>query len=236
MTKLITTSNPKTIKGMKYAFATAILHLAPHKLSGHLVCPNASASCIKLCLHTAGNPIYQTGKDRARIRRTKFYFEKRQVFMIQLHHELQLFIKLQKRKRLVPTIRPNGTSDLIGLGVAVAKWFPDVQVYDYTKNFSSLLRELPKNYHLTFSRSETNWSECVKALQLGFNVAVVFKDEIPETFAGYKVINGDETDLRFLDKRGGYILALTAKGLAKQDNTGFALTREQVAEINAMCH
>ena len=53
------------------------------------------------------------------------------------------------------------------------------------------------------------------------NVAVVF-NKLPETYLGRKVINGDDTDLRFLDERG-VVVGLKAKGKAKKDNTGFVV-------------
>ena len=49
---------------------------------------------------------------------------------------------------------------------------------------------------------------------------MVFKDNIPSEYKGYKVINGDDHDLRFLDDRGA-IVGLKAKGQAKHDQSGF---------------
>ena len=45
-------------------------------------------------------------------------------------------------------------------------------------------------------------------------------DNIPESFKGFQVVNGDDTDLRFLDKRG-VVVGLIEKGMAKKDETGF---------------
>jgi hypothetical protein len=59
------------------------------------------------------------------------------------------------------------------------------------------------------------------AISNGMYVAVVFKS-VPETYLGRPVINGDETDLRFLDPRG-VIVGLKAKGKAKKDTTGFVV-------------
>jgi hypothetical protein len=56
---------------------------------------------------------------------------------------------------------------------------------------------------------------------MGGNVAVVF-DELPKTYLGYEVINGDDTDLRFLDKKG-VVVGLKAKGKGKYDKTGFVV-------------
>jgi hypothetical protein len=35
------------------------------------------------------------------------------------------------------------------------------------------------------------------------------------------LVGGDETDLRFLDAKGGHVVALTAKGKARYDKSGF---------------
>ena len=103
---------------------------------------------------------------------------------------------------------------------------PETQFYDYTKSFQRMAKfinrspEFPSNYHLTFSRSEHNETLCDMVLQMGGNVAVVFRDQLPKTWKGFEVVNGDENDLRFLDK-SGVVDGLIEKGLAKQDETGF---------------
>ena len=81
---------------------------------------------------------------------------------------------------------------------------------------------LMKNYHLTFSRSECNDNETKKLLSLGANIACVFRDGLPKSWQGREVIDGDETDLRFLDGQNK-IVGLVEKGLAKKDETGFVL-------------
>jgi hypothetical protein len=57
-------------------------------------------------------------------------------------------------------------------------------------------------------------------LEMGGNVAVVFRNQLPQTWKGYEVVNGDENDLRFLDKQG-VVIGLIEKGMAKKDATGF---------------
>ena len=96
--------------------------------------------------------------------------------------------------------------------------FPDVQFYDYTKLANR--KDLPSNYRLTFSLAEDNEVQAWAALTLGINIAVVFKNRLPENFMGHRVINGNESDLRFLDPMG-VIVGLKAKGKAKRDTTGF---------------
>ena len=104
--------------------------------------------------------------------------------------------------------------------------FKDVQFYDYTvinKRMTKYLNGgMPSNYHLTYSRKEDNHFQVMEALNNGANVSVVFEKYLPKTWNGFKVINGDETDLRFLDK-SNVVVGLTAKGKAKIDNSGFVV-------------
>ena len=58
------------------------------------------------------------------------------------------------------------------------------------------------NYHLTFSYSGQNMSECLLSLADGYNVAMVFNNVLPVEFMGYKVVNADNSDLRYLDESG----------------------------------
>ena len=98
--------------------------------------------------------------------------------------------------------------------------FPDVQFYDYTKHPNR--KNIPSNYHLTFSRAEDNGEDIKQALKNGLNIAVVFEKYLPETFLGLPVIDGDKNDLRFLDPDNS-IVGLVAKGKAKKDETGFVI-------------
>ena len=115
---------------------------------------------------------------------------------------------------------------------AIFEVYPEVQFYDYTKNYTRFDKVLPKNYHLTFSYSEANkkYIDLFKPIwKTNYNIAVVFKGKtLPKTFKGRKVINGDITDHRFLDIKG-VVVGLLAKGKAKKDNSGFALEVETLA-------
>ena len=132
---------------------------------------------------------------------------------------------------MTPCLRLNLTSDLPWEkikfnGQSVFDAFPEVQFYDYTKSAERMTAFLsglmPKNYHLTFSRSEGNHNLCLSFLQSGGNVAMVFRKSLPSQFQGFAVVDGDETDLRFMDG-AGKIVGLKEKGLAKKDETGFVL-------------
>lgn len=230
--KLLTTGNPKTAKGEKLGYLTAILHLAPAWLSGFNVCPMATKGCAAACLNTAGRGgIIKKGEttnviQEARIRKTLMFFNERDEFMAQLVKEIRNFIKLAGKHGLTPAIRLNGTSDIRWETLEVdapsnniMDLFPTTQFYDYTKIPNR--RNLPANYHLTFSLAEDNDEQAKTAIANGMSVAVVFRTkDFPTTFMGLPVVNGDESDLRFLDD-GGSIIALYAKGKARKDDTGF---------------
>jgi hypothetical protein len=88
---------------------------------------------------------------------------------------------------------------------------------------------MPENYHLTVSYSEANQAYAEKVKQTRHNIAVVFRDkQLPAEYLGRKVINGDKTDLRFLDP-SGVVVGLYAKGPAKKDYSGFVIDSNIIA-------
>jgi Gene product 88 len=219
--KLLTTGNYKTVKGEKLGVLTGILYLAPAKISGYEVCPRRSPGCTSACLFTAGMGAFSTVQ-HARINKTKQYFEARDAFKAQLEKDIKALVKKAKKLNMKPAVRLNGTSDINWMGSGIMDKFPEVQFYDYTKVLNRLEKDIPKNYNITFSRSEINDADCRWALELGFNVAVVFKT-LPQQYMGRQVINGDETDVRFADAKG-VVIGLTAKGKARKDNSGFVVS------------
>jgi hypothetical protein len=233
MFKLLSTSNTKIIKGEGRGYKSYILHLAPADESGHEVCPKRTAGCTKGCLNKSGHGgMFKPGEtsnpvQRARIRRTKYFFANRDAFMVDLAQDIRKAIKSAKKKGLTPVFRLNGTSDLSWekywvpvYDMTLFELFSDVQFYDYTKVLGRKIDNFP-NYHLTFSRAESNDADVRKALLAGLNVAQVY-DTIPEG-----VYSADEDDLRFLDPAVG-IIGLKAKGPAKKDYTGFVIRIKSV--------
>jgi hypothetical protein len=209
-TNLLGTSSAKTEKGEKIGYTTYIMYLAPHKQNtkGKNVCANASKGCAKACLYKSGRGKF-SNVELARINKTDYFFGDKNGFLEQLIKEISKAQKKHLKNDSKYCVRLNGTSDLPienikYKGQNLLEMFPNVQFYDYTKSVSRMLKYLdgglPSNYHLTFSRSEDNDAECDIILAKGGNVAMVFKKDIPTSYRGYKVINGDENDLRFLDQ------------------------------------
>lgn len=228
--KLLTTANAKIRKGEKIGFKTFGIHLAPASLSGFNVCKDASAGCAASCLNTAGMGAF-SNVQLARIEKTRLFFKNKVAFLAQLIKEIAAAIKSAEKQGLTAVFRLNLTSDLPWEKIklndkTVFQLFPQVTFYDYTKSpermTAFLAGEMPKNYHLTFSKSETNGAIAESILKSGGNVAMVFRKSLPSKWLGAEVINGDETDLRFLDG-AGKIIGLVEKGKAKKDASGFVV-------------
>lgn len=223
--ELLTVGNVKTTKGEKLGYLTFIQHFAPAKLSGREVCPSRSAGCTAACLNAAGRggmttrgTTFASGTiQSARRRRTLMFFNQRDEYFALLIRDIERAIVKARKLGMVPCFRLNGTSDLawereiIAQGQTIFDRFPDVQFYDYTKVYERLGRT-PPNYDLTFSASEDNIPQVELVLrQRSARVAAVFTD-VPPRFWEVPVINGDDTDLRFLDPKG-IVIGLTLKRL-----------------------
>ena len=218
--------NAKTTKGEKLGYLTGILYLSPSDIvEGVQLCPFASKGCREACLYSAGRGKF-SNVQQARKRKTMLYRDNLEAFMRSIVKDVIRVVRKAKRDGKIAAIRLNGTSDIRyedivdSKGQNIFEMFKDVIFYDYSKSVKRVLKVNIPNYHLTFSASEVTSEILIKKIvNKGKNVAVVFRD-IPSTFIGETVINGDETDLRFLDK-SGVIVGLLAKGDAKKDNTGF---------------
>jgi hypothetical protein len=218
-------NNYKTVKGQKYGYKTAILYLAPSINSGFNVCPQASEGCKSACLYTSGHGRFDNVK-QGRINKTRWYIQERESFLIQLTKEIKNFVNNCKKNNFIPCIRLNGTSDISWENMGILQEFPTVQFYDYTKVFKRMKMycngQMPSNYHLTYSLNEDNKELAFEVLKMKGNISAVFRNYLPTEYEGYQVVNGDESDLRFLDKKN-CIVGLIAKGDAKRDSSGFVL-------------
>ena len=250
-------SNHKIAKSEKFKggkYSTMILHLAPSTISGYNTCPHASEGCKAICLNQAGqggcnkdHKLVNNTCHVARVGRITLLKTNKRFFFKKLKLEIDKFIMMCEFKGSLPCLRLNGTSDLNWSKIKdpeskknLMELYPDVQFYDYTKDINQL-KNVPKNYYFTFSRSESNQLNVAKALSMGINIAVVFdkKMGLPDTYMGYPVFDADQTDLRFLDNElSGHkkpiVIGLLEKGyLAKHDKTGFVIRESDLMKAVA---
>jgi hypothetical protein len=224
-------TNAKTIKNDQ---ETYILYLSPYNLNdtGKNVCPFATKGCAKACLNSAGRGKF-SNVQLARRRKTNLFFQDPQKFTQDLALDLAKINNKALKENKTIFVRLNGTSDINFekllnryLNISFAQ-FAGLKFYDYTKDKNKALEystnEKRVKYRITYSRSEKDTDMDIKTLlNNGVNVAAVFSKDLPNTYLGYPVINGDLTDLRFNDQLG-VIVGLKAKGDGKKDTSGFVI-------------
>ena len=257
---IFSTDSAKAAKATGYGYLNGIHYMAPASTGGHgNLCSHASAHCMALCLgeysgqaamvrdlEHGTNSVRESRKSKARL-----FMTERATYLNHMARSTQALIRKAKREGLAPCVRLNGSTDiaferisfvvdertakrlsnaaLAGRVMTLLQLFPQTQFVDYTKN-PNRLGKAPANLHLTLSFSGDNWHACQQALTDGHNVAIVFRDGLPETYQGWQVINGDLHDLRQLDPQGatGVIVGLSPKGLkAKRTQTPFIIERAQ---------
>lgn len=216
-------TNAKTAKnGLK----TLILYLAPftQNSKGINLCPKATAGCAAACLFTAGRGAF-SNVAQSRMNRTEYYLHDRPRFLAQAAKEINRAAK--KVDKLA--VRLNGTSDikLVEMLTLAHEIAPNVVFYDYTKierkaGFRKTVQGHDYIVTYSFNESPDAIPNALQVLNRGGNVAVVFRKNLPDTFLGYPVIDGDKSDILMLYNRN-VILGLKAKGKAKKDTTGFVI-------------
>jgi len=222
-------TNSKTAKNN---IETYILYLSPEKQNskGVNLCPKASKGCAAACLYTAGRGKF-TNVKASRINKSEYYISDKKTFINQLSKELvKIAAKAIKQDKKI-AIRLNGTSDqdfisiikkYNNLDLLNDKQFKNLVFYDYTAILGKIKKYINTSYSLTLSRKEDNESDILQALQLGGNVAAVFRDDLPTTYKGFEVVDGDKSDLEMIYNKN-VILGLKAKGDAKKDKSGFVI-------------
>lgn len=257
MKMLSVNADAKTSKGTKQGYLTGVLYLAPANVAGPNVCPDSTPGCRETCLFTAGRGVFRSVY-KGRVAKTRALRADRGAFMRDVVRDVRALVSKADRLGLTPLVRLNGTSDIPWENVPAAgaggiatmrnvmEVFPFVQFYDYTKSTRRMLAfldgRMPKNYHLTYSRSEYNDADALRVLARGGNVAVVFStrrgDALPRFWKGYRVVDGDVSDVRTADSvpgsynpangaasigAAGVVIGLRAKGRARRDTSGFVV-------------
>jgi len=227
-------TNAKTAKN---EIKTFILYLAPHTQNAAKInlCPMASKGCAAACLYNAGRGAF-TSVQNARINKTNFYISDKSLFIKKLAGEIIKETAKAKKKGEQIAFRLNGTSDqdFVYLlkkyaGLDIADLAPVAVFYDYTKILGKVKKYInAPNYVVTYSRAEDNERDAIAALNMGANVSAVFSDQLPATYKGFKVVDGDASDLVMLN-HAGVILGLRAKGKkARTDSTGFVINSNKL--------
>ena len=227
-------TNAKTAKN---EIKTFILYLAPHTQNAAKInlCPMASKGCAAACLYNAGRGAFNSVQN-ARINKTNFYINNKPLFIKKLAGEIVKETAKAKKKGEQIAFRLNGTSDqdFVHLlkkyaGLNIEDLAPVAVFYDYTKILGKVKKYINhSNYILTFSRAEDNERDAIEALNMGANVSAVFSDQLPDQYKGFKVVDGDASDLVMLNNTG-VILGLRAKGKkARTDSTGFVINSNKL--------
>lgn len=224
-------SSSKMIKNKKvsgnYTYA---IYLAPASQSGYNVCSHSTKECRLGCLSTSGRAGMELlgGIERtknARIKKAKLFIEEQEFFMNWIVAEMTRFQKKAIKDGFDFSARLNTTSDIdwanVRLnGLNIFEIFPNVQFYDYTKNYQKMVDNKYSNYQLTFSYTGRNENNSIDLLVKGNNVAVVFDvkrgRELPQMYKGFEVVDGDLTDFRPNDGKG-VIIGLRWKRIANKE-------------------
>ena len=188
------------------------LSLSPHRLAAvGNVCPHSTPQCRELCLASAGKGRFGSVQ-RGRQVRTTFLAAHPLEFRAMMRDELQRTLHKYGRRHLA--FRPNVLSDLPWEREPWLDALPArLHVYGYTKRPSAV--SACGRVDMTFSISERQrtFDEAEQILEQGTRVAVVTAAELPKTFRGWPVIDGDKSDERWKDPVG--IVLLRPKGKAR---------------------
>jgi len=239
-------SSVKTLKGNKIGVETSILYLSPSDSggiykNGRIVnsCPNATKYCRAGCLGLNSGRMRFSSNWNSRKWKTVLLASDPGLFRDILIAEIKGKIVRAASNKMICAIRLNGTSDYPFIQLwDLAKMFPSVQYYDYTKSrfiLNSYLRNHESNYHLTYSANSYPRSQELSTLALknGMSVAVIV-DDAPSTVLRsdlaikvlgeknyrslecnpFVIIDGDDSDARFLDSddESGALIWLKVKG------------------------
>jgi hypothetical protein len=168
----------------------------------------------------AGNGRYDKVA-RARAMKTKFLAHDPSAFLTLVVDEIDTAVERHGKI----AVRLNTFSDIpweMVFPPLFDRWGDDVTFYDYTK-WPSAERPETEAYDITRSAHERHTEAEIKAmLAAGERVAVcldVKKGDLPASYLGFPVVDGDVHDARFTEDKGVVVL-LRPKGTARTN--GFA--------------
>ena len=255
---ILTKNQSKLSKADGINFINAGLTMSPHKEASEFFerafnhCPFATEACALACVGA------ETGQGRlpsskiARIGRTVALHFDPVLFEKLIHLEIQeLEIEARKRETLTGenwriAFRANIASDNTQFADELAMMCHESDRFGYSVpnrrivfyDYTVIPKAVIKNYgfvNRVYSRKDsTNEKQCLEVLKKGFGVAVVFAGDLPKTWKGYPVIDGDINDLWFTRKpeKGGFVVGLKVKGSNAQKqaciNSGFAISTKEI--------
>jgi hypothetical protein len=187
---------------------TTGLSLLPHTLSGAWNTCRWAGSCVKTCLEGAGQGGLSDMPNRARGWKTAMLAEMPLHFLRLLVHEVDGLIRMVPAKRAdgwMVALRLNVFSDL--RWELIAPWLISratdggVSVYDYTKGRGHRDEVLCSSlgYDLSFSVDERTSDEQARVMRRPVVVFACRVGQLPATWMGRPVVDGDVSDARFLD-------------------------------------
>jgi hypothetical protein len=230
----VDSDNSKLAKSREFGFLSVGISLAQADTSGYNVCPKSSEPCRNACVGKKGLAGVFPSIEEARIKKTRMLFQERDRFYALLDKDLAKLPGLSHSLGLKIHFRADVFSDIdwrIGFRDSEKRGMFDrlealpirrdqLELHDYTKDFWRWEREFQNNrrynleWKLTFSFSGENEELCLEVLRRGGRVAVPFDTKphnLPKTWRGYRVVDGDVHDLQWLHG-GGVVVGLAIKG------------------------
>ena len=232
-------SSVKTEKGLARWWKTAVAYYAPaaeaFEFTGELACAMGPCrGCYPYCLgHTSGRLALSDGAN-ARLWKTILRKHFRALHDRILVYEFESLQRSCWNAGFKGAVRLNGSSDFpVSETEAFAGRWRSLQFYDYTKRMDAPFGASIVGLTYSFDGSELSRDIAKKLLNRDQNVAVVYFGDRPKYVWGFETVDGDETDLRFLDPPGT-VVVLKPKGnklkkaLRNAERPAFVLTSKDI--------
>lgn len=186
------------------------LFLSPADVSGVNVCRYATKGCRAACLATSGMGRHGSAQ-RGKLWKTTWLAADPAAFLRVLVSEIdRIPVAKWSGAGWLVSLRLNGTSDIPW--ETVAGWVVDrarargINVYDYTK-WPTSKRPGVAGYTLAQSVHEKTTDADIAGMTLPVVVVDICRGrDLPSTWKGRAVVDGDRSDARFLDQPGSVVL------------------------------